>query len=79
MTALTIPNSAETQMYAQKPPETSIPDRSQVVTANAAASTAQRINRNTSTRHDDTRKNTRDPRPPTKEPNRVGQPVHAQN
>jgi voltage-gated potassium channel len=47
---LTIPKSAETQTYPQKPPETSIPDRSQVVTANAPASTAQRINRNTSTR-----------------------------
>ena len=62
--ALTIPKIAETQMYAHRPPETSIPDRSQAVTANAAASTAQRISRNTSTRTTLQRKSTRDPRIP---------------
>ena len=49
MITLTIPKSAETQMYAHTPPETSMPDRSHAVTANARASTAQRINRNLNT------------------------------
>ena len=44
ISALTIPKSAETQKYAQNPPETSIPERSQLVTAKAAATVAHRIN-----------------------------------
>src|SRR6266508_493591 len=49
-TALTIPKRADTQMYPQTPPDTSMPERSQLVTANEAARIAQLISSATSKR-----------------------------
>src|SRR5512132_1217918 len=48
-TALTIPNSAAIQRYAQNPPDTFIPERSQLVIANANARTTQRMSSVSST------------------------------
>src|SRR5688500_16342578 len=47
--ALTMPKSAETQMYPQTPPETSMPERSQLVMPNATASRAQPMRKRTNT------------------------------
>ena len=41
-TALTMPNSAETQTYPQKPPDTSMPESNHAVIAKAIAINAQR-------------------------------------
>ena len=42
---LTMPNSAETQTYPQKPPDTSMPESNHAVIAKAIAINAQRRSR----------------------------------